>query len=257
MSVSENEIQSVSENEENIQSQESQKQELEGEQISLTHGADLITADGAVSVGDEYNYQEMINSKLIYSEIVTALANQRTGGTFILKLFDIYTDLTVQYLQLLSYFYETVNITKPLTSRPSNSEKYVVAQGFKGWIGLNRTRMINELLKGLNEWNKAESRELDLKAAFKVQGFFVKSIMDVPIDSEFQARIKDNNDELVKRQMAKIDEGVYWAQAKVLNDPNFQKNIKTNQKPVALRWCLTYLAENSCNQSVNIDVKKI
>jgi len=35
-------------------------------------------------------------------------------------------------LQLLVIFYEDVKITKPLTSRPASSERYVVCENFKG-----------------------------------------------------------------------------------------------------------------------------
>lgn len=220
-------------------------------------GADLITADGGIAVGEDYNYQEMINSKLIYSEIVSAIANQKVGGTFILKVFDIYTDLSVQYLQLLSYFYETINITKPLTSRPANSEKYVVAQGFKGWIGKDKEATVNALLKGLDDWNAMEAENLEPTANFTEQGFFVYGILDIPIDPEYQVRIKENNEEFMRRQMAKIDEGVNWAESGVIKNADFQKNIKTNQKPVALGWCQKYLGESYCNNSISIDTKKI
>ena len=32
----------------------------------------------------------------------------------------------------IACFYDEVNIYKPLTSRPANSEKYIIAKGFRG-----------------------------------------------------------------------------------------------------------------------------
>lgn len=59
------------------------------------------------------------------------LAIQKQGGTFILKIFDVFHKPTVDILYLLCYYYNNVSIMKPHTSRVANSEKYVICQGFK------------------------------------------------------------------------------------------------------------------------------
>jgi cap1 methyltransferase len=64
-------------------------------------------------------------------EVFYALAMQKQGGTFILKIFDVFHKPTVDILYLLCYYYTNVSIMKPHTSRIANSEKYVVCQGFK------------------------------------------------------------------------------------------------------------------------------
>jgi cap1 methyltransferase len=46
-------------------------------------------------------------------------------------MFDTFSSLSIEILYLLSYLYETVYITKPLSSRPANSEKYIVCINFK------------------------------------------------------------------------------------------------------------------------------
>ena len=50
---------------------------------------------------------------MIFCEVVTALAVQREGGTFICKIFDIYTEITIQFIYLLGFFYKEIYITKP------------------------------------------------------------------------------------------------------------------------------------------------
>ena len=47
------------------------------------------------------------------------------------KIFDIFTQATIDLLYLLSLLYEKVYIIKPNTSRIANSEKYVVCKKFK------------------------------------------------------------------------------------------------------------------------------
>jgi 23S rRNA U2552 (ribose-2'-O)-methylase RlmE/FtsJ len=91
---------------------------------------ELITADGGFDFSIDFNKQEISIAKLLYAQICYALAMQRIGGTFILKVFDCFMQHTVDLLYLLSSFYEKVYIVKPHTSRYANSEKYVVCKGF-------------------------------------------------------------------------------------------------------------------------------
>ena len=51
---------------------------------------------------------------------------QKYGGTFVLKIFDIFTEPTIDFLYLLSSLYKNVFIMKPETSRIANSEKYII-----------------------------------------------------------------------------------------------------------------------------------
>jgi 23S rRNA U2552 (ribose-2'-O)-methylase RlmE/FtsJ len=92
---------------------------------------DIVTADGGFDFSVDFNNQENIATQLILSEVFYALAFQKQGGTFILKIFDIFHKPTIDILYLLSYYYTNVTIMKPYTSRVANSEKYIICQGFK------------------------------------------------------------------------------------------------------------------------------
>ena len=92
---------------------------------------DIVTADGGFDFSVDFNNQENIATQLILSEVFYALALQKQGGTFVLKIFDIFHKPTIDILYLLSYYYTNVTIMKPYTSRVANSEKYVICQGFK------------------------------------------------------------------------------------------------------------------------------
>ena len=91
---------------------------------------DLITADGGFDFSLDFNHQEVHIARLLYAQIAYALVMQRRGGSFVLKIFDAFMAHTVDLLYLLSSMYEKVYISKPLTSRFANSEKYIVCQGF-------------------------------------------------------------------------------------------------------------------------------
>ena len=92
---------------------------------------EIITADGGFDFSVDFNNQENMATQLILCEVFYALAMQKQGGTFILKIFDVFHKPTVDILYLLCYYYTNVSIMKPHTSRIANSEKYVVCQGFK------------------------------------------------------------------------------------------------------------------------------
>jgi len=87
--------------------------------------ADLITADGGFNWIDE-NYQEQEAYQLLLAEIYCALMIQKVGGNFIIKFFETFTDVSVKLIEILRHSYKKIYIYKPLLSRPSNSEKYVI-----------------------------------------------------------------------------------------------------------------------------------
>jgi 23S rRNA U2552 (ribose-2'-O)-methylase RlmE/FtsJ len=104
---------------------------------------DLVTADGGFDYSVDFNNQELNSSKIILAEIVLCLKIQKKGGTFIIKFFDFFNSITIKLLYIIYMNYQDIEIFKPLTSRPANSEKYIVAQGFKG--------VDDELLSSLEE----------------------------------------------------------------------------------------------------------
>lgn len=97
------------------------------------HQCDVITADGGFDFSADFNNQEVMSLKLIVCEVTLALQIQKVSddSTFFLKIYDIFTMPTMQILYVLKMFYTHVTFIKPLTSRPANSEKYVLCHGFK------------------------------------------------------------------------------------------------------------------------------
>ena len=95
-------------------------------------GFDLVTADGGFDEEERYDEKEVLHYKLILSEVICILCTQKQGGTCVLKVFDTFTMTTVSILHLLCQHYESFSIRKPATSRPTNSERYVICHGFLG-----------------------------------------------------------------------------------------------------------------------------
>jgi len=95
-------------------------------------GADLVTADGSVDCSQKPNEQESTVTWLHMCEVVTAIGLLSSGGMFVLKMFTLFEDTSVDILYLLSCFFNTVEVCKPITSSPGNGETYVVCTGFIG-----------------------------------------------------------------------------------------------------------------------------
>lgn len=123
--------------------------------VTETSNVDLVTADGGFEWKNE-NFQEQEAYRLIMNEILTAFRLQKQSGCFVLKIFDTFTDVTVKILALLQSYYKTVHVFKPLTSRPSNSEKYLVCRGFQGITpkDISYLEEVIDKMEKINQQNK-------------------------------------------------------------------------------------------------------
>ena len=106
--------------------------------------SDLITADGGFEHDKTANTEELEMHPLILAEITMALNNQQEGGSFVIKIYDLATDFTVDMVQILCYAYESVGIFKPKMSRSANSEKYLICQNFQ-LSEAERTKLVGTL----------------------------------------------------------------------------------------------------------------
>ena len=98
---------------------------------NMVNSIDLVTGDGGFDFSLDFNNQETNSFKLILVQVIYALCIQKKGGSFVLKIFDIFTLPTIHIIFILSSIYGSVYICKPNTSRIANSEKYLVCKNYK------------------------------------------------------------------------------------------------------------------------------
>jgi hypothetical protein len=195
--------------------------------------ADLVTADGGFDYSIDFNKQEQMSSKLIFCEIVSALSISKVGGNFVLKVFDIYTKLTVKMLYLLNIYYKEVIITKPHTSRPANSEKYIVCKSFQG---ITQDKLEN-LYKIIREWDFQEVAGNN----------FVYDIGGINVPESYSNALQQYNLYCAKQQMVNILKTLSLIELD-LHSPDLH-HIKRKQTIFALEWCKKY--GNSINHMCN------
>ncbi|XP_030642918.1 cap-specific mRNA (nucleoside-2'-O-)-methyltransferase 1 [Chanos chanos] len=108
-------------------------------------GLHFLMADGGFSVEGQENIQEILSKQLLLCQFLTALSVLRTGGHFVCKTFDLFTPFSVGLIYLLYLCFERISLFKPVTSRPANSERYVVCKGLKPG-----SEAVREYLFGVN-----------------------------------------------------------------------------------------------------------
>lgn len=165
-------------------------------------GSYLVTADGGFDEGTDFNNKEQLHYYLILNEIYSALCLQKQGGTFILKVFDIFTTTSIHLLYLLNLVYGEVYIYKPKTSRPTNSEKYIICKNFQ----LVDKSYTLHILRKLSE-------------KFKTQKKYTSFTLFDNIPTEFINKIHNMNNELLNKQCDALQKAI-----ELCENTDFMKN---------------------------------
>jgi 23S rRNA U2552 (ribose-2'-O)-methylase RlmE/FtsJ len=95
-------------------------------------GVHLFTADGGFDFSVDYTQQEQKVFHLLVCSIRVGLQVLRSGGSFVLKLFDCETEHTQALLWILGRHFDEWTLYKPAMTRPCNSERYFLGRGFRG-----------------------------------------------------------------------------------------------------------------------------
>ncbi|GIQ85487.1 hypothetical protein KIPB_007159, partial [Kipferlia bialata] len=90
---------------------------------------DVFVGDGGENVSSDYNLQPLIVRAMITGEIATALTVVAEGGCAIIKVYDTWTPYYAGLWYILSCHFDKVTVVKPLTSRPTSAERYIVCMG--------------------------------------------------------------------------------------------------------------------------------
>jgi 23S rRNA U2552 (ribose-2'-O)-methylase RlmE/FtsJ len=190
----------------------------------FSEDSDLVTADGGFKWEKE-NLQEQEAYKLIFSQIVTALKLNKKGGNFVLKIFDTYTTVTLKYLELLKSLYKEVYITKPFTSRISNSEKYVVCKNLINKVSAADIKKLEEMISLIN---KNDSYNM------------IKVFTDYDIDDKSIELYKKINIELYNKQYVGMNNILTFVNLDNYNGVEYH-NYLDKQIAASIYWNNTFL----------------
>ncbi|XP_019624485.1 PREDICTED: LOW QUALITY PROTEIN: cap-specific mRNA (nucleoside-2'-O-)-methyltransferase 1-like [Branchiostoma belcheri] len=158
-------------------------------------GVHFVMGDGGFSVEGQENLQEVLSKQLVLCEFLCALSILRIGGCFVCKTFDVFTPFSVGLVYLLYHCFHQVCIFKPITSRPANSERYVVCKGLKPGY-----EVVEEYLFKVNiQMNRLKNTDVDVNEVVPLD--IIKK------DSQFFQYMVSSNEKLAEKQtkhLAKI-----------------------------------------------------
>jgi len=154
-------------------------------------GVHFMMSDGGFSVEGQENIQEILSKQLYLCQCLVALMIVRPGGHFVTKLFDLFTPFSVGLVYLIYKCFDSISIFKPNTSRPANSERYLICkrkrvdtQGMVDYLS-----HVNRLLSTRDDNNDViELVPLDVLEA----------------DTEFVRYLRNSNDVLGKKQIVNL-----------------------------------------------------
>lgn len=195
---------------------------------------DIITADGGFDFSLDFNNQENNISRLLFGQVCYALIMQKHGGSFILKVFDCFSQHTIDILYILSAFYEKVYITKPQTSRYANSEKYIVCKNFKYYSNSTFYSFLYVAFSNM------------LSSTLNISRF-----INIKIPCLFITKIEEYNAIFGQQQIENIYHTLLLIENKNKNE-KIDMLIKSNIQK-CIHWCIKYnVSYNMFSHSTNL-----
>ena len=191
--------------------------------------ANLVTADGGFDYSNNFNGQEINSCQIIYSECIIALNILAQDGCFVCKVFDLFSISMIQILYIISLSFEKVYIYKPDTSRPANSEKYLVCLYYKDNLSES---VKNNLLDIIEIWNNiTNTLQEDETIIFE----------NIKIDNKFIQHLNEYNEKYINSQLFYLNNTIKLAENKI--EKNQYYEIIQKQLNNAINWCTKYNIE--------------
>jgi 23S rRNA U2552 (ribose-2'-O)-methylase RlmE/FtsJ len=202
-----------------------------GANSTVKEKVDLITADGGFEWANE-NIQEQEYFKLLFSQIVFALNMQKKGGAFVVKFFETFTTTSFKFISILNALYDKVFMVKPLTSRPSNSEKYAVCIGFKYIESDMKLKMILNIMNNMHS-QIYKNKNLNIVDIFP----------EYELSKSFLSRMKLMNTEILNTQFKAIGDIITFINSQNYYGDTYQDN-REEQIQAADYWTKLFFMES-------------
>jgi 23S rRNA U2552 (ribose-2'-O)-methylase RlmE/FtsJ len=169
---------------------------------------DFISSDCGIAVNfsDANTYEELI-AETDFAQFINVLNLLKTGGSAIIKTFiPLELASNVCLIYTLSKLFKSVHLSKPITSRPANSEVYIILVEY---LGIDQN-LLNKLKNLLNNFDPTVA--------------WIKNIPD-----SFIAQLTDYVHDLAKQQMTYLLNIFHHVDLDInfQSDPNIKK--QTNE----------------------------
>ena len=187
--------------------------------LQHSQSCDIVTGDGGFDFTIDYNHQEQMSLSLTFAQCAYAIACQKKGGNFMIKMFDTYTQPSIDILYILATIYQNVYIYKPRSSRSANSEKYIICKNFKL---SDSKRLVNTMFNVINNFS---------------EGRYPYRFLNIDIPYNFICSIQEFNAILGQRQLECISTTLSLMDNNVKERLENLKKIHINK---CINWCQKY-----------------
>jgi cap1 methyltransferase len=204
--------------------------------------AHVVTADGGFDYSANFNGQEINSCQIIYSECIISLNILKKGGCFICKVFDLFSVSMIQILYIMYCSFEKMYIYKPETSRPANSEKYIICMYYKDNLTQNDK---DYLLQIIEKWQElAQTLNENDSVIFN----------HLKVDNKFINLLNEYNQQYMDTQLFYLRNTLNLIETKIEKEQYY--DIIYEQVKNAMKWCNKYDVEinkNSIYYKKNIE----
>lgn len=107
----------------------------------LGRNVDFYSHDAGIDTSSDFNNQESLNLKLHLGCALCGFKVMRVGANFVAKQYTFFEPISRELIVIYSTLFREFYISKPLTSRPTNSEIYLVGVGFLGLDARTESRL--------------------------------------------------------------------------------------------------------------------
>lgn len=171
------------------------------------NGVDLVTADGGFDLEDNMDKsllhkQEFLSSRLLLTQTLVGIRCTKIGGNFVLKVFDTVTELSAQILLLLSNCFNSIEIFKPVSSRPANAERYIIC--------ISRKDNISPYYEILSNASRIYT-----------DSSYLNQLFSNPLPIDFKNWLTYNNSLSIDRQLETAQNILLYLQGKIPQIPKY------------------------------------
>ena len=187
----------------------------------------LITSDAKyVSDVVDFNNEEIINIPVHTGQIINSLFILSKGGTIILKHFTFLTAQSLCLIKLVKMYFEKVYIIKPISSKPANSETYLVCSNYIKYPTVFQKKILLNYMNYIKKLNNKNGCPCLFKNTFNKS--FVDEVVSISkklADSQI-IYIKKNLNNYLKYKDVSFSK--IWNDFKKLHNDTIDNWVETN-----------------------------
>lgn len=200
----------------------------------LNDSVDLYTGDIAIQkmTTEESLDQETFDVHMQLCQIICGLETLKNGGTLVCRMSLFFTPFTISLLRLLCDLFESFCITKPMTSRPTQSEIYIIGKNYKR-DNTKTKLLIDKLLekRNMNEFIVPITEDFYLKIVYIAYYIFNRQILFI------------EQNVLSAKSLYEISENVYEINDDFFERSEISKKELIYRKDIVHNWDNQYKVE--------------